>query len=65
VCVLASFLCASAVNVPAASAKPRAASYPAPPWAICIETRGSRATIGDLNALKSCKDKPGSIPVTF
>ena len=60
-CVLTVFLCASVVNVPAASTKPRATPHPA----ICIETRGSRETIGDITAPKSCKDKPGSIPVTF
>jgi hypothetical protein len=36
-----------------------------PVYAICIEKRGNFWTIGDINALKSCKDKPGSIPVTF
>jgi hypothetical protein len=33
--------------------------------AICVETRGSRETIGDINALRSCKLKPGSLLVTF
>src|SRR5262245_50591682 len=32
---------------------------------LCVETRVSWETIGDINALVSCKDKPGSIRIRF
>jgi hypothetical protein len=34
-------------------------------YAICLEKRGSRETVGDINALRVCSDKPGSVPLTF
>jgi hypothetical protein len=51
--------------VAASLAQSAAAANPLPNHVICIETRGSRATVGDINALRSCKQKPGSIRVTF
>jgi hypothetical protein len=61
----AALVVAGAAN--AAGSRPRTSApiYSTKNPAICVETRGSRETIGDINALRSCKVKPGSIPVTF
>ena len=62
-------LLASVVSANAAVARPDVVLQPIPvikpPYVICIETAGSWQTVGDINALQSCKDKPKSIPVTF